>query len=464
MGVAAYLLSIRLRRRWRSYVGVALLLGLMGGLSLFAIAGARRTQSSYARFLRASESSTMSVTTSENFDQAANDAIASLPGVQRSRTYVGFSVSVLVDGRPDFSQEFEAKGTFDGLFFDQDRFSATKGRLPDPGRPDEVAFNELAAAKFGYRVGQRIEIGVYSLEQSVDPTFFAAPTPPVHRLAVTIVGIGEFPEEVIHDDGDRDEQLLLTPAFSDSVSRYATYGVQGLILTNGDADVGRIRAEIDKLVPPGSVEFHTTSVDVAHARQALRPLSIPLALFGAIAGIVGLVLGAQALARLHRGHHEERAQLRVFGAPPRSIASTSLIPLAAVVIAGVVIAVVIAIAASPLMPIGPVRRVEAASVDFDVLVLLAGALAMFVALLSISTLIVWRNDLERAEGKRRKPGHLLRLADGRLRSACRLRPWSVSARPSKRRRRPMPYRIAPYSPAQRWPSSWSSARSRSAPA
>jgi hypothetical protein len=163
MGVAAYLLAIRLRRRWRSYLAVALLLGLMGGLSLFSIAGARRTQSSYSRFLRSVHSSTMSVTTSENFDQAANDAIASLPGVRRSRTYVGFSVSVLVDGRPDYSQEFEAKGTFDGLFFDQDRFSATRGRLPDPGRPDEVAFNELAAAKFGYRVGQHTKIGAYSL-------------------------------------------------------------------------------------------------------------------------------------------------------------------------------------------------------------------------------------------------------------------------------------------------------------
>ena len=37
MGVAAYLLPIRLRRRWRSYLAVSLLLGLMGGLSLFAI-------------------------------------------------------------------------------------------------------------------------------------------------------------------------------------------------------------------------------------------------------------------------------------------------------------------------------------------------------------------------------------------------------------------------------------------
>jgi hypothetical protein len=82
-----------------------------------------------------------------------------------------------------------------------------------------------------------------------------------------------------------------------------------------------------------------------------------------------------------------------------------------VVIAGVVIAILIAVAASPLMPIGPVRRVEAASVDFDALVLLAGGLIMFVALLSISTLVVWRNDLERVEGRRRRPGHLSRLAE-----------------------------------------------------
>jgi hypothetical protein len=50
-----------LRRRWRALAGIALLLGLVGGLSLFAVAGARRTQSAYPRFLRSTNPSTMAV-------------------------------------------------------------------------------------------------------------------------------------------------------------------------------------------------------------------------------------------------------------------------------------------------------------------------------------------------------------------------------------------------------------------
>ena len=163
-------------------------------------------------------------------------------------------------------------------------------------------------------------------------------------------------------------------------------------------------------MPPGSVEFHTTAVDATHARQALRPLSITLALFGIIAAVVGLVLGAQALARLHRNHHDEHALLRVFGASPQSIATTSLIPLGVVVIAGTALAVLLAIAASPLMPIGPVRHVETARIDLDTLVLLAGAIVMVAALLAISVLVAWRDSPERLEGHRRKLTHVSRLA------------------------------------------------------
>jgi len=39
-----------LRGRWRSWVGVVLLIGLAGGATLAALAGARRTASSFDRF------------------------------------------------------------------------------------------------------------------------------------------------------------------------------------------------------------------------------------------------------------------------------------------------------------------------------------------------------------------------------------------------------------------------------
>src|ERR1700733_12670852 len=40
-----------LRRKWRAMLGLALLLGLIGGVVLTAVAGARRTDTAYPRLL-----------------------------------------------------------------------------------------------------------------------------------------------------------------------------------------------------------------------------------------------------------------------------------------------------------------------------------------------------------------------------------------------------------------------------
>jgi len=229
---------------------VTVLLGLTMGLSLFSLAGARRTQSSYPRFLRSADASTMSVSLPGNYDET-NPAVAAFPEVLRSRTYVGFQVYVLAHDQPDFAQTFEASGTFDGRVFDQDQFTATRGRRPNPEVADEVAVNELTAERFGYHVGQHLDLATYSMEQFSDPSFFRAPPPPKVRTSATIVGIGVFPDEILQDQADHTTRLLLTPAFSAPARAYATYSFQGLVLRNGDADVDAVQAAAHHPRPGG---------------------------------------------------------------------------------------------------------------------------------------------------------------------------------------------------------------------
>src|ERR1700694_1719911 len=107
MGLPGYWFRTTVRRRWRGYLGVVLLLGITGGLSLFAFAGARRTQSSYPRFGRSVHASTMAVDTGPS-DPTLLARIAHFPQVERSQTYVAFAVATLVHGKPDFGQDFEA--------------------------------------------------------------------------------------------------------------------------------------------------------------------------------------------------------------------------------------------------------------------------------------------------------------------------------------------------------------------
>jgi hypothetical protein len=382
VGLTQHWGGLTLRRRRRELVVVVLLLGILGGVSLCALAGARRTQSSYPRFLRASQASTMAIDPGP-YDPEANAVIAAFPEVVRSTTYVAFTTGpLLVDGRPDFSQDFETLGTFDGRFFTMDRFAPTRGRLADVDRDDEIVVNETAADLYGYHVGQHLDLGTYSNEQLSSDSFFEDPPPPVIRTRATIVGIGLFTDEVLQDDTNRTPLALVTPAFSKEAAAYAGYAWQGLTLRRGDADVESVKAQYMALLEPGSPQFfRVTSVDTFHAEQAVRPLSLALAAFGAIAGLAGLVLVGQAVSRHLRHARTDHEVLRSFGASPRTLAVAGLIgPLLALTI-GTLLAVGIALAASPLMPLGPGRRVEVSSgVDADWAVLGLGAATLLVLL------------------------------------------------------------------------------------
>jgi hypothetical protein len=387
MGLPGYWFRTTLPRRWRGYLGVVLLLGITGGLSLFALAGARRTQSSYPRFARAVHASTMAVDTGP-YDPALLARIGHFPQVERAQTYVAFAVTRLVNNKPDFAQDFESLASLDGRFFDQDRFTPTTGRLPGRHRADEVAVNETAARLYGYHVGQKLDLGTYDLSKASRDD----PGVPVLRMQATVTAVGLFPNEVLQDDTDRSPLVLFTPAYTKHALPYAQYQWQGLTLKRGDADVEAVKREWAALLDPGFPQFfRVTSVTTFHVEQAVRPLSIALALFGAIATLACVVLVGQTLGRLLRGEPEERLALGAMGAT-RSLSTRAAAvgPTLAVVVGGA-LAAAFAIAASPLMPIGKVRRVEVTpGFDADWTVLGFGALLLVAMLVTFIWVTGWR--------------------------------------------------------------------------
>lgn len=413
MGLAWHWCGITIRRDWRALLAVVVLLGLLGGVSLWAVAGARRTQSSYPRFLRAAQASTMAIDPGP-YDAEAEGIIAGFPEVVRSTTYVAFLTGPLVDGRPDFEQDFETLGTLDGRFFTMDRFTPTQGRLPDVGREDEIAMNEAAAERYDYRVGQRLDLGTYSQEQVNSESFFERPPAPVIRTVATIVGIGLFTDEVVQDDTNRSPLALVTPAFSRAAAPFAGYAWQGLALRRGDADVASVKARYMALLEPGSPQFfRVTSVDTFHAQQAVRPLSLALGSFGVIAGVAALVLVGQAVSRQLRQAQSDHEVLRAFGASPRALALAGLVgPLLALAV-GSLLAVGLAFAASPLMPLGAPGRVEVArGLDADWTVLGLGSTALL-GLLVVAAAVVSVRELPHRRSTKRgvvRPSRVVTLA------------------------------------------------------
>ena len=106
--MTAVLLRVRadLRARWRSWLGLTLIMGLAGGAVLAAAAGARRTDSAYSRFLRSSRAPDALVFRSIDPSSASisQEQLAALPQVAASAPLVGYTATepdVALVGSPD---------------------------------------------------------------------------------------------------------------------------------------------------------------------------------------------------------------------------------------------------------------------------------------------------------------------------------------------------------------------------
>jgi hypothetical protein len=427
MAFAAYWFRMSVRHRWRGLFGIAILLGIIGGLSLVTLAGARRTQSAYPRFLRSTNPSTMAVDAGGLNPDSIKllDRTAHLPQVAAAHAYVAFYVAPMNGDLPDLERSnFEALGSQDGRYFVQDRFTPTSGRLPDPTKAGEIAMNEEAAHRFGFHVGDRFDMGTFSNEQVTDPDFFSHPSAPQLRIPSTIVGIGLFVEEVVQDDTDRSPLVLLTPAYTAKAAKWQTYAWQGLVLRGGDADVDAVKTAYLAMAAemgagPGFPQlFRVTSIDTFHAEQAIRPVSIALATFGAVAGLAVLLLVGQAIGRHLQAEREQRAFTRALGASPRLSALAASIGPTLAVLVGVAVAVIVAIVASPTMPLGTVRRVEVnPGIDIDWTVLGLGAVVLVVLLVATTLLLAVREAPHRVQRRsllNRRPSGSLATRAGSL--------------------------------------------------
>ncbi|MCU1360840.1 MAG: hypothetical protein JWN99_2129, partial [Ilumatobacteraceae bacterium] len=395
--LSSFVAPIRLRRRWRDCVVAALLFGLTVGVGLFALSGARRTQSSYDHFLTSVQSSDVSISR-EGFEPADNAVVAGLPGVISARTYVGVGVLIYVNGAPDPSQFSEGVASYDGAFFDRDRFVALHGRAPDPTRSDEIAVNEVAAQRYGYQVGQQLDLGLVG--------------PPADLSHVTIVGIGLFPDEVTEDDADSTGRMLFTPAFTAGHLDAAFYNLQYLRFEHADSDLAAVQDHLRTVDEPGTVDIHHISLDRAHARRGLRPLSITLDIFGIIALCAGSALGAMALIRLQRREAHEADVLMSMGAPRSAVSVSSLIVPAVSLLAGCVVAIAVALSLSPFMPLGPAADLGGGEgVHVDVAVIGLGVLASALFCAALLVLAAWRSHRPRSRPtSHRQPSRLVGLA------------------------------------------------------
>jgi len=417
--VAGYRLRTTVSRQRTGLVTIVLVVGLLGGLAMASIAIARRTQSSYPTFLTSTNPSTLTFsiyqsTASGGPGPDLTRSIEGLPAVTRvSTVYVPSIAPLDADGAPNLSviSQTLAIGSTNGEFVNQDGLALVSGRLADPKSTTEFNMTATAAKMLGVRVGQSIRFGLYLRSQQGEPGFGTPRVPPAMVIRLRLVGISEMNTQVVQDDVDNAYGFIfLTPATISETLRYepASAALYALQLRRGATSTTAMEQQLIGLVPRGyTYQFHVTSQVTTEIELAIKPESLAIGAFGAIAALLCLALAVQAIARRLRSGDEDRAIMRSLGATRWETIADGLLSVVAAILLGSTAAVVLAIGLSPLGPIGPVRAVyPTRGVAFDWVVLATGLSALVVVLAAFAVAfarrgIVARTDIRREPRARR---------------------------------------------------------------
>jgi len=427
--IAGYRFTTTFRRRWGDYAVLVLLIGLIGGIAMASVQAGRRTQSSYPSFLARTNASDLTLSTygaggpaavaATIYSPKTAAAIAHLPEVKTVESWVGvFALPLERDGAPNLAlgNEVNFAGS-KGLYFDEDRVTILKGHLANPSRVNEFMTTALGASLLGDHVGQVVPIGMYTAQQGSLPGFGTPRVPPALRVDMTLTGIVEFNNQVIEDDTDRlPTNVVYTPAFTRLVPDADTQGTwYGIQLAHGDQDIASVEQALLRVLPRGAAgNFSVTAITEAKVERAVKPESIALAMFGLIAACAALGIALSVIARQLRSTDEDRQVLRAIGASPAAALADGLLGIVLAIAAGTLVACVIAVAFSPLSPLGPIRSVYRPGIAFDWTVLGGGLLWLMGGLVLGAGLLALRAAPQRLARRARlapaRPSRVARAA------------------------------------------------------
>ena len=276
-----------------------------------------------------------------------------------------------------------------------DRVKIVQGRMFTSGAPGQAVIDPKLASLAHLRPGSTLHLlGIPDNPRTGEPDLSRA-----IPLAFRVTAIAVFDTQIVPTSTSfSGPMVLLSPSFT------ATRAAQSIYVYGNGAGV-RLRpgasmtaflhdAEtLAKRFPAtgGKLAVISLSDQVTATERAIRPQAVALAIFAVLAGLVGLAVIGQLLARQMALDSTEFPILRTLGMTRASLAALALARLAAATFTGAVLAVGVAVAASPLMPIGPARLAEPApGTEVNLAVLGAGLVAVAVLPLAVLVPAAWR--------------------------------------------------------------------------
>jgi ABC-type lipoprotein release transport system permease subunit len=388
MGELAFCVRAQLRARRAAWALLAILIGVSGAVVMVAAAGARRTDSAYTRYLAATNGSDVLLSPNNVGTPQMYLDIAKLPGVAAVAPVFGFGTApvdnlrqpLLIDAAMDRTLGYRVK-----------RPRLTAGRLPDPNAAFEVVADRNAARMLDLHVGSKIKVAVARAQEQL-PNLETDPV-----VTLDVVGVGTTRDSVVAVNALAVQPSLFAgPAFMSHFGA-AYHAFDGAYVTlqpgtSKDAFISGAQAIARRYPQAGGGLFAADEAQqAARVVSAIRPQAIALALFALLTAITVIVAVGQVLTRQVQSASSDNVTLAGLGMVRRRRAAVVLAQVALTAVLGAVIACVLSIVASPLMPIGPARVAEThPGIAIDWPVLVVGFAATVVLTFAVAIWPVWR--------------------------------------------------------------------------
>ncbi len=388
--------------RWKAFVVLGLLAGVAGGISLAAVAGARRTDAAFPRY-RAATGAPDAIVFGTQVGASAADygPVERLPDVLDSGQFA--LAALLLKGYPQLGGLAPADSH---LYRTVARPLLTSGRLPNPRRIDEVVVNRTAAAKFGLGVGDRVTI---ISSNDLNAFYGQAPVKGGPTIRARVVGVGDSTMDQLFGPDE--------PGFVPSGALLSRYGTKQSPAPEGriaeatnlvvrlrpGADAAKFHRDVARVlhltadqvdgkpVPGSQIPIRDLAEDDKRVEHATNLERIGLLLFAAAAALASLALVGQAIARAVYAMAVDAPTMRSIGMARPEVVRSLLIPHIATGFLGAGASIGSAALLSPLFPVGLAGRIDPdRGMHFDLVVLVPGAVAVALAVLVAASFAAWR--------------------------------------------------------------------------
>jgi FtsX-like permease family len=365
------------RRRWRAWLSLALIVGVFAGGVMTAAAGALRTDSAYARLLdwsRAPDSVVMADPYVASFARLAPAAVMRVPQATDAAVIKNFNVTQGI-------QLFvPASNAIPGGFWKRKILS---GRLADPDRPGDLNISFTLAERFHLRPGDSLRLVLLTAD--------GRPRPFVFRVAGIHAAQMEFPPQ----PGNGTYVAWGTPAFYRQHQTLDGFAQVALRLRHGSADWPLAQRELAKHADGKLVQAALLSDQSVNTERSIRPQAVALWLLAALFGIIGLFILGQLLARQSFMEAAGFGTMRALGMTRAQLMAACLVRAAAIGAAGGLIGGMLAVALSPLLPVGLARVAEPhPGIDANVPALVVGVVVAIVVTAGCAAWPGWRATAE----------------------------------------------------------------------